>query len=92
MSDVRVGDRVAYASVQGAYAEQQVVPAARLVPVPDGVETRLACAVLLQGLTAHYLAHSTYALKPGDTALVHAAAGGVGLLLVHISWSRLGRA
>jgi NADPH:quinone reductase len=88
VSGVEVGNRVAYASVQGSYAEQQVVPAERLVPVPEGVSSEQACAVLLQGLTAHYLAFSTYALRPGDTALVHAAAGGVGLLLVQIARRR----
>jgi NADPH:quinone reductase len=64
------------------------VPAERLVPVPEGVSGEQACAVMLQGLTAHYLAFSTYALRPGDTALVHAAAGGVGLLLVQIARRR----
>jgi NADPH:quinone reductase len=88
VSGVEVGNRVAYASVQGSYAEQQIVPAERLVPVPEGVSSEQACAVLLQGLTAHYLAFSTYALRPGDTALVHAAAGGVGLLLVQIARRR----
>src|SRR5512147_563799 len=73
---VHPGDRVAYASVQGAYAEFAIVPAWRLVPVPAGVDTRPAAAVLLQGMTAHYLTHSTYPLKKGDTALVHAAGGG----------------
>lgn len=82
---VRVGDRVSYAPVMGAYAEYAVVAAERLVPVPDTIETRTAAAVTLQGMTAHYLATSTYALKPGDTALIHAAAGGVGLLLVQIA-------
>jgi NADPH:quinone reductase len=88
VSEVRPGDRVAYASVQGAYAEYQVVPAVKLVPVPAGVDLRQACAVLLQGMTAHYLAYSTYPLRPGDTALVHAAAGGLGLLLVQIARRR----
>jgi NADPH2:quinone reductase len=82
---VRVGDRVAYAPVMGAYAECSVVAADRVVTVPDGVDTRTAAAVTLQGMTAHYLATSTYALKPGDAALIHAAAGGVGLLLVQIA-------
>jgi NADPH:quinone reductase len=82
--DFRVGDPVAYQGVQGAYAERAVVPAERLVKVPDGVTTRTAAALMLQGLTAHYLATSTYALKAGDSALVHAAAGGVGLLLCQI--------
>jgi NADPH:quinone reductase len=88
VSEVRPGDRVAYASVQGAYAEYQAVPAAKLVPVPAEVDLRQACAVLLQGMTAHYLAYSTYPLHPGDTALVHAAAGGLGLLLVQIARRR----
>jgi NADPH:quinone reductase len=82
---VHVGERVSYAPVMGAYAEYAVVAADRLIPVPAAVETRIAAAVTLQGMTAHYLATSTYALKPGDTALVHAAAGGVGLLLVQIA-------
>src|SRR5512139_374159 len=82
---VRVGDRVSYAPVMGAYAEYAVVPADRVVPVPASVETRTAAAVTLQGMTAHYLATSTYALKLGDTALIHAAAGGVGLLLIQIA-------
>jgi len=79
---VRVGDRVSYAPAMGAYAEYAVVAADRLIPIPDAVDARTAAAVTLQGMTAHYLATSTYPLKPGDTALVHAAAGGVGLLLV----------
>src|SRR5215213_3908426 len=85
VSEVQPGDRVVYASVQGAYAEYALVPAARLVPVPDQVSFEQAAAAMLQGLTAHYLAFSTYLLKPGDTALVHAAAGGVGRLLVQIA-------
>jgi NADPH2:quinone reductase len=88
VADLKPGDRVAYASVQGAYAEYAIVPAARLVPVPTGVPLEQAAAVMLQGMTAHYLAHSTFALKPGDTALVHAAAGGVGQLLVQIAKRR----
>jgi NADPH:quinone reductase len=86
-TDVRVGDRVAYASALGAYATHAVVPAARLVPVPAGVDARQAAAVMLQGMTAQYLSHSTFPLKPGDTALVHAA-GGVGLLLVQMAKMR----
>jgi len=82
VSEVKPGDRVAYAMQQGAYAEYAVVPAWKLVPVPDGVDARMAGAVMLQGMTAHYLCYSTYPLGPGQTALVHAAAGGVGLLLV----------
>jgi NADPH:quinone reductase len=85
VSTVRVGDRVAYHGVSGAYAELAVVPAHRLVPVPDGVTTRDAAALILQGMTAQYLATSTYPLSPRDTCLVHAAAGGVGLLLVQIA-------
>jgi NADPH2:quinone reductase len=88
VTDLRPGDRVAYAMVLGAYAEYAIVPADRLVPVPEGVDTQLAAAVMLQGMTAHYLTHSTYPLKPGDTALVHAAAGGVGLLLVQVAKRR----
>lgn len=79
--DVRVGDRVVYAGPAGACAEYAVVPASRVVKIPEGVDARTAAAVFLQGMTAHYLTHNTYPLKAGDTALVHAAAGGVGLLL-----------
>lgn len=82
---VKVGDRVAYCMILGAYAQYAVVPADQLVPVPDQLSTELAAALLLQGMTAHYLAFSTYPLKPGDAALVHAAAGGVGLLLVQMA-------
>jgi NADPH:quinone reductase len=85
VSDFKSGDRVAYQGVQGAYAERTVAPADRLVRLPDSVSTRTAAALMLQGLTAHYLATSTYSLKVGDTALVHAAAGGVGLLLCQIA-------
>jgi NADPH2:quinone reductase len=88
VSEVRVGDRVAFASGPGAYAELVALPAARLVIVPDGVTTRQAAAVMLQGMTAHYLATSTYPLGPDDTCLVHAAAGGVGLLLCQLAKSR----
>ena len=87
-SDVRevaVGDRVAYTSVLGSYAEYAVVPADRLVKIPDGVSDRQAAATMLQGLTAHYLVHDTYPLKKGETTLIHAAAGGVGLLLVQMA-------
>jgi NADPH2:quinone reductase len=86
--DVRPGDRVAWAMVFGAYAEKAAVPADRLVPLPDGVTTRQAAAAMLQGMTAHYLACSTYPLKAGDVCLVHAAAGGVGLLLCQIARMR----
>jgi NADPH:quinone reductase len=88
VEDVRIGDRVAYAGVPGAYATHAVVPAARLVKIPDGLDTRQAAAAMLQGITAHYLSHSTYPLKSGDVALVHAAAGGVGLLLVQMAKMR----
>ncbi|TYK52372.1 quinone oxidoreductase family protein [Actinomadura decatromicini] len=77
-----VGDRVAWANIQGGHAEQAAVPADRVVPVPDGVGLEDAAAVLLQGMTAHYLTRATYAIREGDTVLVHAAAGGMGLLLV----------
>jgi NADPH:quinone reductase len=83
--DVKVGERVAWTSVQGAYAEFCSVPAQRLVSVPSAVTLEHAAAVMLQGTTAHYLACSTYPLKPGDTCLVHAGAGGVGLLLTQIA-------
>ena len=83
--DMQVGDRVAYTSVLGAYAEYAAVAADRLVHLPDGVTSRQGAAAMLQGLTAHYLATSTYPLEPGDRCLVHAAAGGVGLLLVQIA-------
>ena len=79
------GDRVGFVNVLGAYAENVVVPADRLVPVPDSVTTRDAAASLLQGMTAQYLTTDTYPLKSGDTCLVHAAAGGVGLLLVQVA-------
>ncbi len=82
---VKAGDRVAWASQLGAYAEYAAVPAERLVPVPVGVTDQQAAAAMLQGMTAHYLSHSTFPLKHGDTALVHAAAGGVGLLLTQMA-------
>ena len=82
---VAVGDRVGYTSVLGSYAEYAVVPADRLVKIPAGVSEREAAAALLQGMTAHYLVYDTYPLKKGETALVHAAAGGVGLLLVQMA-------
>src|SRR5438128_2026507 len=85
---VRVGDRVAFEGAPGAYAEYAVVPADRLVGLPEGVSTRQGAALMLQGMTAHYLATATYPLKAGDVCLVHAAAGGVGLLLVQIAKRR----
>ena len=87
-SDVRsiaVGDRVAYTMSLGGYAEYASVAADRLVKIPDGVSEREAAAAVLQGMTAHYLSHDTYPLKKGETALIHAAAGGVGLLLVQMA-------
>jgi NADPH2:quinone reductase len=89
VSELQPGARVVYASVQGAYADFAIVPAVRLVPIPAGLSTELTCASFLQGLTAHYLAFSTFPLKPGQTALVHAAAGGLGQLLVQVA-KRLG--
>lgn len=88
VADVKPGDRVAYTGVPGAYATHAVAPAARLVKLPAGVDTRTAAAVMLQGVTAHYLTHSTYPLGPADTALLHAAAGGVGLLLTQMGKMR----
>jgi len=88
VTELKAGDRVAYAGHMGAYAEYAVVPADRLVKLPDGVDARSAAAAMLQGMTAHYLATSTYELKKGDVALVHAAAGGVGLLLIQIAKMR----
>jgi NADPH2:quinone reductase len=85
VTDVKVGDRVAYSMVLGSYAEYAVVPAARLVKVPAGLDLRTAAAAMLQGLTAHYLTHSTFPLKAGDTALVHAAAGGIGMVLTQVA-------
>ncbi|HFB52431.1 MAG TPA: quinone oxidoreductase, partial [Anaerolineae bacterium] len=85
VNDFSVGDRVAYSTQLGAYAEYAVVPAEKVVSVPDGVSLTDAAAVMLQGMTAHYLTHSTYPLQAGETALIHAAAGGVGLLLVQLA-------
>jgi NADPH2:quinone reductase len=85
VTGVRIGDRVAYTMVMGSYAEYAAVAADRLVKIPDGVDYKQAASVMLQGMTAHYLSHSTYPLKKGETALVHAAAGGVGLLLTQMA-------
>jgi len=82
---VNAGDRVAWTGLLGGYAEYAAVRADRLVAIPDGVTDQQAAAAMLQGMTAHYLCHDTYALKRGETALVHAAAGGVGLLLVQMA-------
>lgn len=83
--DVGVGDRVAYAMQVGSYAEFAVVPAWKLVPLPASLDTQSGAALMLQGMTAHYLCASTYPLKAGDTVLIHAAAGGVGRLLVQMA-------
>jgi NADPH2:quinone reductase len=85
VTTVKNGDRVAWTGMMGSYAEYAAVPADRLVPIPDGVTDQQASAAMLQGMTAHYLSHDTYPLKRGETALVHAAAGGVGLLLVQMA-------
>jgi NADPH:quinone reductase len=82
---VKPGDRVAYCNVLGSYAEYQAVPEGRLVKMPQGLSDEQGAAAMLQGMTAHYLVHSTYPLKKGETALIHAAAGGVGLLLVQMA-------
>jgi NADPH:quinone reductase len=87
VKQLRVGDRVAYTMVMGSYAEYATVSEDRLVKIPQGVNYQQAAAAILQGMTAHYLLHDTYPLKKGETALVHAAAGGVGLLLVQMAKS-----
>jgi len=88
VSDVRPGDKVAWQGVLGAYADQAAVPADHLVRLPDGLGTHDGAAAMLQGMTAHYLACSTYPLRAGDACLVHSAAGGVGLLLTQIARAR----
>ncbi len=88
-TEVTPGDRVAFTSVMGAYAEQIVVPADRLMAVPDAMDMQTAGAIMLQGLTAHYLTHDTYRLGPDSTCLIHAGAGGVGQLFIQIA-KRLG--
>jgi NADPH2:quinone reductase len=85
VNEVKVGDRVAYAMARGSYAEFAVVPAWQLVPIPEHVDFTTAAAAMLQGMTAHYLTHSTYPLKSGDSCLVHAAAGGAGGLTVQMA-------
>ncbi len=87
--EVEVGDRVAYAMERGSYAERAVVPAWKLVRLPESLDAEAGAAAMLQGMTAHYLTRSTYPLAGGETALVHAAAGGVGLLLVQMA-ARIG--
>ncbi len=88
-ASIQVGDRVAWCGVQGTYAEFAVAPVARLVAIPEGVTVQQAAAAMLQGMTAHYLAYSAYAIQKGDAVLVHAGAGGVGLLLIQMA-KRLG--
>ena len=85
VTTLRPGDRVAYTSALGSYAEYAAVPASRLVKIPGELDFEQAAAAMLQGMTAHYLVHSSYPLKKGETALIHAAAGGVGLLLVQMA-------
>jgi NADPH2:quinone reductase len=91
VTDFAVGDRVVWNNAPGSYAEHVVLPAAKAVPVPDGLDDELACAALLQGMTAHYLTHSTYPVQEGDEVLVHAAAGGAGRLVVQMAKMRGGR-
>jgi NADPH2:quinone reductase len=88
VTGLATGDRVAYTMILGTYAEYQAVPAARVVTLPPHVDFRSGAAVMLQGTTAHYLTHSTYPLNPGDTALVHAGAGGVGQLIIQVARKR----
>ena len=85
VKNVAPGDRVAYAMARGSYAEYAVVPAWQLVKIPASVDFETAAAAMLQGMTAHYLTHSTYPLKPGDSCLIHAAAGGTGRLIVQMA-------
>ncbi|GGL06855.1 quinone oxidoreductase [Sphaerisporangium melleum] len=91
VTGIATGDRVGWQGVLGGYAEKAVIPADRAIPLPDGLASDTAAAVLLQGLTAHYLATSTYPVQPGDEVLVHAGAGGMGLLLTQIVKLRGGR-
>jgi NADPH2:quinone reductase len=84
VTDFAVGDRVAWSAGPGSYAEQVVLPADRAVPVPDGIDLKVAAAVMLQGMTAHYLCYSTFLVQEGNITVVHAAAGGVGLLLIQM--------
>jgi len=85
VNSVKAGDRVAWSGVQGTYAEFAVAPANRLIAIPEGVSFEQAAAAMLQGMTAHYLSHSTYAIREGDEVLIHAGAGGVGLLLTQMA-------
>src|SRR5215831_4048594 len=85
VKDIQPGDRVAYAMSMGSYADHAIVPAWQLVKLPSGVDSRLGAAIMLQGMTAHYLTQTTYPVKSGDSILVHAAAGGVGLLVIQMA-------
>src|SRR5579859_1061714 len=85
VSEVKVGDRVAWAMHRGSYSEYAAVPVALLVKIPDGLDFQTAAAAMLQGMTAHYLTHSTYPIKSGEACLVHAAAGGTGSLIVQMA-------
>jgi NADPH2:quinone reductase len=89
VTEVKAGDRVAFTTTLGCYAEYVVVPAWRLVPLPNGISFESGAAAMLQGMTAHYLSHSTFPLKTGHTCLIHAAAGGLGALLIQMA-KRLG--
>jgi NADPH:quinone reductase len=91
VSHLNEGDRVAWCSILGTYAEYAVVPAERVVPIPIGLSFEQAAAALLQGMTAHYLSHSTYPIQPRDEVLIHAGAGGTGLLLTQLAKARGGR-
>jgi NADPH:quinone reductase len=85
VKDIQPGDRVAYAMTMGSYADHAIVPSWQLIKLPGGVDTRLGAAIMLQGMTAHYLTQTTYPVKSGDSILVHAAAGGVGLLVIQMA-------
>jgi NADPH2:quinone reductase len=87
-SGLKVGDHVAWCSVPGTYAQMAVAPVKKLIRVPEGVTSQQAAAAMLQGMTAHYLVHSTYPIQPGDEVLIHAGAGGVGLLLIQMAKAR----
>src|SRR6185503_18790093 len=88
VTHVAPGDRVAYAMVRGSYAEYAAVPEASLVKIPDAIDFEAAAAAMLQGMTAHYLTHSTFPINPGQTCLVHAAAGGTGRLIAQMAKMR----
>src|SRR5437667_10820208 len=88
VTTLRLGDRVAYTGALGNYAEYAAVPAERLIKIPDQLDFNQAASAMLQGMTAHYLTHSTYPIKSGETVLIHAAAGGVGLVVVQMAKNR----